>query len=872
MDHTHKEHSSASTNAGTVIDPFIKKQNAKLTQVIQNFYVKIAQIILTSRSINEYPIPSTQLLLQATRNQKGKDLHHNDSKHHQSTPTSLTGTSTSIGTATTLGTHPTTISSSGNPSGALSDLKINKWFNLFISSKELKHDLKPWKNCNDLSSMSTMIIETFVDLHQLTPRQTLVLRSSAGENWLVTKGGGKRQEVVLERWLVEFDTSDLSGAIVDELPYIYKQAIIVLRSLFCYSKLMPAFRLKQALKKLRLQLCNKILDGRNPISSKGRVGLSKPIISSSESHMRLKHFQPIRTSLGTLHVSMAYRLDCDFIVYDSEELLSTHFKNMDEMSPTPVVQHQQIHHHPSQQQNLLLQTSLSHPQSRKSDEAFVTDHEKRDSIPAGTGTTPTNRILQLEKRTSTSISPVSVNSQLVTKDYSESPRRKSSTGSTKHSIQPFKTGPILSSPPSASHIGSANLPSSVERRISITSNKSNASLAALLRKPSSSSAIPILNSGSSTSPYHAQFTIPRSISLSHGSNLGHDDIDSNGNTPRFSSSFGSKASRRFSNTSVRHSITNSILATSQGLNSSGSSAPPTSLSGLYVNDDISDFLRMIDDTSDLKLGSLGGSGTNSASHANDSVDALNRFQLLKSQHQQLGDSVHASLVLQQEHHPHHLQYQPQMHTSLHNVNSRSRSPSHQPSMFHHSLGSPSPGRISDTHSPPNSLQDQSVYPSITSRLDADLSPTTSVAGPPNTLHKADAVTGTTIRSSLASSHSTGSHERPSPVVTQQHERLISPRSQRKIHYEDVFDDDDCEDYFLRSGSGTSANSNDGNTRRVNPTNTTSAANITASRSAPESASVHGQKQGIHNPYHASVATEDDDDDLLFAMSDMNLTK
>lgn len=882
MEHNNKEHTSttAGANAGTVLDPFIKKQNAKLTQVIQNFYVKISQIILTSRSINEYTIPASQLSLMATKTE------HKDQKDHKLHPTPMSPSGTSSTT-----TSSTSASATHSGSSPHSDLKINKWFNLFISSKDLKHDLKQWKNCNDLSNMATMIIETYVDLHQLTPRQTLVLRSKAGENWVVTKGGGKKQEVVLERWLVEFDTADVSGEIVDELPYIYKQAIIVLRSLFCYSKLMPAFKLKQDLKKLRLQLCNKILDGRNPISSKGRVGLSKPIISTSEPHVDLKYFQPIRTSLGTLHVSMAYRRDCDFIVYDSEELLSTHFKSLDEKSPPPVQVHtsqQTIQHHlqnqlqqQSLQQSLLLLTSLSQLQSRKSDDTFVNDNEKRDSITAGTGTTPTNRVLQLEKRASTSISPVSVNSQIASKEYSESPRRKSSTGSTKHTIQPFKTGSILSSPPPVSHIGSINLPSSVERRISITSNKSNASLAALLRKPSSSSAIPILNSGSSSSPYHAQFNIPRSVALSHGSNLGHDEIDSSGNTPRFSSSFGSKASRRFSNTSVRHSITNSMLATSQGLTGSSSSVPPTSLSGLYVNDDISDFLRMIDDTSDLKLGSFSGSGGTSTSHTNDSMDALNRFQLLRSQHQQLGDSVHASLILQHlqhEHQPQH-QYQPQIHPSQRNIGSRSRSPSMQPPILHHSIGSTSPGRKSITHSPTSSLQEQSVYPSITSRLDADLSPTTSV-GPTNTSHKAEAVTGTKLESSLMSSRSTGPQDQS---LAKAAERLASPGSKRNIHYEDVFDDDDCEDYFLSKvspGPGTPAHSKDDATRHSEiadaiTTNTTTTSAPATTRSAPSHASQskHPQHPGSHNPYHASATVaEDDDDDLLFAMSDMNLTK
>ena len=88
---------------------------------------------------------------------------------------------------------------------------------------------------------------------------------------------------------------------VEELPLSYKQAIVLFRSIYGFTRLMPAFKVKKNLQN-KLPLGNKILDGNQPISSKGRIGLSKPIINTrtNESHMTQKYFQPVHTSLGTL--------------------------------------------------------------------------------------------------------------------------------------------------------------------------------------------------------------------------------------------------------------------------------------------------------------------------------------------------------------------------------------------------------------------------------------------------------------------------------------------------------------------------------------------------------------------------------------------
>lgn len=710
------------------LDPYLKKQNAKLIQVVQNFFIKAVQIILDARS---------------------EELDYDNS-----------------------------------------DQRTNKWFNLLMPSLN-KDELKTWKS----TSFPPMIIETSISLHNLSEKHTLVSKDGDGNSWAVVKGGGKKQEVVIERWLIEFDSTDVSGSIIDELPLIYKQAIILFRSLFGILRLLPAYKLKQKLKKMQnLVLCNKILDGKQPISSKGRIGLSKPIIPTqslrSESHLVQKNFNPIQTTLGTLKVSGVYRRHFDFVIHDSEEALSDHFMKMDSGS---------IHKHLAQTNDSELEASRP-----SFEEPNVSTVSRQSSLE------PTSVVRDMDAyRKSMSISPNTVRES--------SPMKKDAQHLIgRPAIQPFKVGSIGSSPPPQSY--SSLGASSLERKVSITSNKSasNASLVAMLRNPkgsvsSTTGNIPISNSNANNSTIIS--SIPRSVASSHGSNLMHDldspsAVEMGAGTPRFSSSFGSRASRRYSNASIRQSILqqnlndHSYLGTSAGL---ATSMNP--LSGIYIDDDISDFVRMIDSKNDLRFN--GSTGYNSSERVNltpnSQVDILSKFQLLKSQHQQLGDSVNQSLILQNNgSNPGSINNPVQISTSR-------KSSTHSQSMY-----SPiSPGSY-------DRRSGSSNMPTIESQLDYKK-------------ERADKQVGFDFKNSRQSTPTAKQDKSPAPSApqtnnpTDKRAKAVSTTpshysNRRSIQYENVFEDDDGEDYYLQSKSN-------------------------------------------HKP-----SNEEDDDDLLFTMSDMNLTK
>lgn len=620
------------------LDPYVKKQNAKLTQVVQNFFTKSLQVILTARSENID--------------------HTNDSK-------------------------------------------LNKWFNLLIpvsvNSSVNKDELKLWKSCGDLSSIPPMIIETSVDLRHLTNKNSLMLRDSNGNSWGVIKDNSKKNEVVIERWLIEFDTNEVSGSIIDELPLIYKQAIILFRNLYGFLRLMPAFKLRNSLND-QLSLTNRIIDGKQPISSKGRIGLSKSIIPhqmlTTDSHLIQKNFHTIQTSLGTLKVSTIYRRHADFALNDNDDILMY----LDEK----------------------LEGKLDKSDEKLEEKLQDKPDEKLD---------------------------VSVKSMSISPNTRETPNIP-----VRPSIQPFRVGSIGTSPP----------PQSLERRISITSNKStsNASLAAMLRNPRGSGSSTIGNIPISNSISQNANSVPRSISSSHGESESPNPEAIPSSTPRFSSSFGSRASRRFSNTSVRQSILQqnlydqSYLGTSAGLTTS-----TNPLSGLYLDDDISDFVRMIDSKTDLRF--TGKSPNSIGSQNNNEGDVLNKFQLMKYQHQQLGDSVNQSLILQQNN--------PSSQVS-------SRKSSHSQSISPFERLNPSNQNL----------------PTIDSKLERNEQKLLPAPEKP--------ISGVKGLSTTPSVYA----------------------NRRSIQYENVFeDDDDGEDYYLQ---------------------------------------LKGQKN------------EEEDDDLLFTMSDMNLTK
>lgn len=245
----------------------MKDKQVKLNQVIQNFYNKAAQVIVQGR-INISPVYSR-----------------------------------------------------GQP-------KINKWFNLDLEETDaFREELKQWRSIDAFDSQNAippLVVETYLDAKNLNSHQSLVLETSDGRSEPVFKDNSMT-EVVIERWIVEFVNGNDSNN-QDDLPVIYKKCIVLFRALYAHCRFLPAWTLKKKFRsKLNISPINigcRVLNGSYPISSKGRIGLTKPIVDCNDGHLQTFTFGDVNTPIGSLKISVSYRVNNDFKVRDSESLFS----------------------------------------------------------------------------------------------------------------------------------------------------------------------------------------------------------------------------------------------------------------------------------------------------------------------------------------------------------------------------------------------------------------------------------------------------------------------------------------------------------------------------------------------------------------------
>ncbi|CCD26909.1 serine/threonine protein kinase regulatory subunit ATG13 NDAI_0J00170 [Naumovozyma dairenensis CBS 421] len=212
------------------------------------------------------------------------------------------------------------------------------WFNSAdVSPTPLPSIINQWYTPENDKTLPPLIIETYLDLRQLPHSYSIKLKDNDANLWNVTKGN-RKTEIVLERWLLELDDTSPTfksyKASEEEVSDSAKQLVLLLRYLYTLLQLLPVHDLRDNLSKQvnatksLVGVKTRIVDGSKPILSKGRIGLSKPIITSysnviNESnipiHLQQKKITPVWTKFGLLRVSVSYRKDCHFIVQDSQE-------------------------------------------------------------------------------------------------------------------------------------------------------------------------------------------------------------------------------------------------------------------------------------------------------------------------------------------------------------------------------------------------------------------------------------------------------------------------------------------------------------------------------------------------------------------------
>lgn len=562
--------------------------------------------------------------------------------------------------------------------------------------ESFREDLKLWKTADPQGdSIPPLVVETYLDLRGLGPEHSLILTDPSGKPYEVTKGT-KRNEVMLERWIIEFlptvaDSKDLDWddpAKESQPTSIYKQAVVLMRSLYSHTRLLPVWSLRKKLSRSKLTVSPlkvgcRILNGAHRIPSKGRIGLTKQIKELGESELEAFTFSDVTTPLGNLRISVSYRYECNFSVSDMESALSNHFYDLDKSRNAAVARRQSFSTAPFNSSSLPSPSrSLEGSKNMASRISAYRNHTKHasanspsdfpsDTISTANATSSPTEYMARDRRLSNlNLRDSAIYSSLLnqpstgttgTPSVGSIPSSQSPT-STRPSvlfIQPFKTPSLSASPSDTSNIGIPNTATS--RPTSFSRTTSNGSLAASLRIPArtmSNTSTSSANSyvrGLGSAGIISDNAISSSISSSRSSSI-----------PKFSSSFGSRGSNWQRSGSIS-SVTRPKRLSNPGEapSSIGSSSSMTEPGASFLVDDddgLGEFVQMVDSISMAKPTSSnsvllsGGSsgsgssllfGSNSRNIVNSSYlgasgtesDVLSKFQNMRGSYSALSDSL-----------------------------------------------------------------------------------------------------------------------------------------------------------------------------------------------------------------------------------------
>ncbi|KAL8397675.1 hypothetical protein RB594_004399 [Gaeumannomyces avenae] len=575
----------------------------KLDQIIQNFHVKAAVLILQSR-----------------------------------TPTT-----------------PTAASRKGD------GRKTNKWFQIETDEiDDFREELRIWKTCGGFENRPPpMIMETYLDASDLSSGQSLVVTDDNGNMWDVlealnpdssSEGSSspmprkRNTEIVLERWRIELkclpsdDTEDFGPT----LPATYKKSIVFFRSLFVSTKILPAWRLaRQSLARPSthpaLQVrCRFVFGDPDP---SGFDLLRQPLHDGRDA-VTDYIFGDLEVPVGRFYASVSYRNDYSFRVDDSEALLSSGFMGVDDQMFKPSLPQRQASRRDSS-----YTADMGSLSTRRQDGKQPPEQQTYGSLSTfhGTGalgTSPLSALKAVRPAGSDTSSPVgSANASVEPEPLHSLPisgyagsARPPFRGADGHSrrtsvsFQPFKAG-SLSGSPRIQDTDVPPSPSSLARQSALGAfnaarnrNSLTAGMAASLR-----GGPPGSDAAGSASPrpgsrYSSSFTHKRGKSSFGGtSRAGDDDQGSSG----------------------KQSLSSSVQPGS-GLLAEAAGASSGSIQA--DDENISEFLKILD--SKRTLQSLEPTAKTREASAKRTVAQLSKFQLMRESNNSLTESMSSSIQLQ----------------------------------------------------------------------------------------------------------------------------------------------------------------------------------------------------------------------------------
>lgn len=220
----------------------------------------------------------------------------------------------------------------------------SRWFQLDTDDiDDFRDEFRVWKTCGGFDNRPPPLnIETYLDTSRLKSGQSLVALDENGKRWDVVEAinssdqssdsstgrqGKPITHVVLERWRIE-----LKGAPADDpddfgplLPTVYKKAIVLMRSIYTTTGVLPAWRLARnsKTKGIHAALTTRCRVSSGNSRSFGSDTLRTPLFEGRHDVTTDYMFGDLEVPVGRFYVSVCYRNHCAFQVVETESLLSS---------------------------------------------------------------------------------------------------------------------------------------------------------------------------------------------------------------------------------------------------------------------------------------------------------------------------------------------------------------------------------------------------------------------------------------------------------------------------------------------------------------------------------------------------------------------
>lgn len=536
-------------------------------------------------------------------------------------------------------------------------------FNVELDETDaLRDDYQVWKTCDVSNNRPPpMIIEVYIDPEELTNNQSLVVQDEYGKQWSVedamrsyiesnssthSRSSDTKLQVILERWHIELgpSTSEMPNDLGNVLPRVYKNSIVLFRSLYTYTKLLPTWKLSKRLSKPRHgqtlpKLKYRFYDGQRP-DHESADSLFIPLLEGQRETTVEYNFEPIDSPAGPFAIKLTYRKNCDFRIEHSEAMLSSHFMDEDMFRPSlgnptsvygrggnePVSRKPEVGSLPPARRNLAEVAEQS--QAYGSLSTFHNVAGPRISA-SPLSALRAARDFGYQSPTDPPIkSPPDARTTQGSRSSLRSEVAPSMGRRTSVSFMPFKS-PSLAASPSQGDQYLASPRGSIGRT-------STLGALAEARNPTLAP---------QTAPSRASPVVPEGVPSSACSSP-------RPTVPRYSSSFGHRRARlsvggsktEDDNSSGKASLTSSNAQPGSGVLNEGGNASSGSINA--DDDNISDFLKMLDQKKDLSSFNAAPEATTPDAPTRRTTAALSKFQLLRESNAVLSDSMSTSFVQQ----------------------------------------------------------------------------------------------------------------------------------------------------------------------------------------------------------------------------------